>query len=151
MDIAINNAADLKFEIERLRQSKTEQEMVIKQHFDSPRAILGTIASLFFKHQPGHAGEGYDIGGMLSKFLLPFTLNKTLFRKSGFMVKALVGFLSRKASGLVNDKTAGPLWDKIRSLIPQSLIPKATLKKPSSFFSFLSPKPSKDQKKLKAS
>jgi len=153
MDAVINNIADLKIEIERLKQKKSEQETVIKQKFDSPRAILGTFKGLFYKAKPSDVPNsqglaGQDIAAWLSRLLLPLTLNKTLFRRSGFIVKALVGLLSQKAAHLVNDKSVGTFWNKIKSLIPQSLAERIAPKKTRSFFNLLPPKKTEGQKRL---
>ncbi|EHQ25770.1 hypothetical protein [Mucilaginibacter paludis] len=146
MDAAmIRNIGDLKSEIIKLKQEKTEQEAVIKQHFSSPRAILGTVTALFSRsknsegeHKAGLPGQ--DLAGWLSRIILPFTLNKTLFRRSNFMVKALVGLLSQKASGLVNDQSVASFWDKIKSAIPHSIIEKFSSKKPKPVLRLLSRK-----------
>lgn len=135
MDAAlIRNIGDLKLEISRLKQEKAEKEAVIKQHFSSPRAILGTVTSLFsrsktdeIKKDPGLAGQ--DLAAWLSRLILPFTLNKTLFRRSNFMVKALVGLLSQKASGFINDQSVATVWDKIKSFLPSSITDKFLPKK----------------------
>lgn len=58
-----------------------------------------------------------DYVGLLSRILVPFTLNKTLFRNSGFIVKALVGLVSQKASGYISEDSVTTLWDKARSAI----------------------------------
>jgi hypothetical protein len=134
MDAVIQNAADLQVEIIRLKQQKTEQEAVIKQRFNSPHATLGTIASLFYKPKTGD-----DIMGWLSKLILPDTLNKTLFRRSNFVVKALVRLLSRKASHYVNNKSVGSFWDKIRSIIPQAITGNIAPKKAKPFLNLASP------------
>src|ERR1700712_4006583 len=104
MDAVIYNISDLKEEIERLKASKTVQEDLIKSHFNSPGAIFHTITSLF-KHNPapgessGLFGGGQDMVSLISRFVLPFVLNKTLFRGSNFIIKTVVGLLSQKASG----------------------------------------------------
>jgi len=132
MDAVIYNITDLKVEIERLKASKTVQEEAIKSHFNSPTAIFHTITSLF-KHTPA-SGEssslfgGQDMVSLISRFVLPFVLNKTIFRSSNFIIKAVVGLLSQKASGLINEKSVGSVWDKIKSVIPK-IIPDKLLHK----------------------
>ncbi|MEO6521822.1 MAG: hypothetical protein ABIN91_09090 [Mucilaginibacter sp.] len=123
MDAVIYNISDLKEEIERLKASKRLQETAIKSHFNSPGAIFHTITSLFKHNQaPGESsglfGAGQDMVSLISRFVLPFILNKTLFRSSNFIIKTAVGLLSQKASGFINEKSVTSVWDKIRSVIP---------------------------------
>ncbi|MEO6520088.1 MAG: hypothetical protein ABIN91_00290 [Mucilaginibacter sp.] len=144
MDVTIKNQTDLKLEIVRLKGITSQQETSIKQRFNSPRAILGTITSLFKGKNAGTLTlPGKDITAWLSKFLLPLTLNKTLFRKSSFLVKSLIGLLSHKASGLVNDKTVSTLWDKVKDILPNTLVQKFSPKKDKPFYRLSSPKPKK--------
>lgn len=153
MDVAITNANELKLEIERLKGLKTVQENAIKQHFNSPRAVLGTIVSIFYKNKTGHEGidlSKFNIGNLFSKYILPLTLNKTLFRKSGFVVKALAAFASRKAVGLLNEKHVAAIWDKIKPHLPISIAEKSNPKKRTSFFSSLLTKQNKKAKGLKS-
>ena len=60
-----------------------------------------------------------DLISMASRFVLPFALNKTIFRSSNFIVKTVVGLLSQKASGFINEKNLGSVWDKIKGIIPK--------------------------------
>jgi hypothetical protein len=116
-DVSINNAGDLKAEIIRLRQLRGEQGTAIQTRFSSPSAIYHTIGSLFPKSADGKNGIfNQDIFGLLSRVLLPLTLNKTIFRNSNFIVKALVGYLSQKASHFVNEDKVMGVWDKIMSI-----------------------------------
>ncbi|OCX50474.1 hypothetical protein BEL04_22085 [Mucilaginibacter sp. PPCGB 2223] len=120
MSQPINNIADLRNEIARLQIVKAEQEAAIKEHFSSPSAIIGTVMSGF----GGDKGKGSffkadDIVSLISRFVLPFALNKTIFRKSNFIIKAIVGMLSQSASGFINEKSVASVWGKLKSIIPQ--------------------------------
>jgi hypothetical protein len=116
-DVCINNVGDLKAEILRLRQLKNEQRTAIQARFSSPSAIFHTFGSLFPKSADGKNGIfNQDIFGLLSRVLLPLTLNKTIFRNSNFIVKALVGYLSQKASHFVNEDKVMGVWDKVMSV-----------------------------------
>jgi len=53
---------------------------------------------------------------ILSRFLIPLTLNKTLFKNSGFLIKTIVGLVSQKASGYVNEESVIGIWDKVKGL-----------------------------------
>jgi hypothetical protein len=119
MNTLIRNRSDLRAEIFRLQQAKLEKQIVLKQHFSSPGAILSTVYGLITgssksddKEEPKH-----DWVGFLSRFIIPLTLNKTLFRGSGFLMKALVGIASQKAANYVSTDTVTGIWDKAKGLL----------------------------------
>jgi hypothetical protein len=120
MDAPIKNSWDLKEEIVRLRQLQKVQGDAIGERFNSPAAIFSTVYSLFPKSQ--NTGENksnifnQDFVSILSRFLIPLTLNKTIFRNSGFLIKTLVGLVSQKASGYVNEESVVGVFDKIKAL-----------------------------------
>jgi len=120
MDPSIKNSWDLRQEIIRLKGLEEEKSIALKARFSSPVAIFSTLYSLFPK--TNHNGEdrsnifNQDFVSIISRFLIPLTLNKTLFKNSGFLVKALVGLVSQKASGYVNEDSVVGLWDKAKSL-----------------------------------
>lgn len=120
MDATINNIDDLRFEIERLKVSKKAQEIAIKSHFNGPVAIFTTLMSFFSSSASSLEGllGNQDLFGLLSRFILPFTLNKTIFRHSNFIIKTLVGLFSQKASVFINKDNVSSVWDKIRSMLP---------------------------------
>lgn len=119
MEPIINNSWDLKQEIIRLKGVEEEQSLALKARFSSPVAVLTTLYSLFPK---AHNGENktnifnQDFVSIISRFLIPLTLNKTLFKNSGFLVKALVGLVSQKASGYINEDSVMSVWDKVKHL-----------------------------------
>jgi len=39
-----------------------------------------------------------------------------LFKNSGFIIKALVGLVSQKASGYINEDSVMGVWDKVKHL-----------------------------------
>jgi hypothetical protein len=119
MDTPITNSWQLKEEIVRLRELEEVKGQALKERFSSPVAIITTVYSMFPK---GHGGENknnifnQDFVSIISRFLVPLTLNKTLFKNSGFIVKALVGLVSQKASGYINEDSVMSVWDKIKHL-----------------------------------
>lgn len=119
MDISIKNSSDLKTEIIRLRELKTQQGEQISQRFSSPGAIFSTVVSLFPKgNNDGSKNSilNQDYFGILSRILLPLALNKTIFRNSNFIIKGLVGFFSQKASHFISEDSVVGLWDKVKSM-----------------------------------
>ena len=122
MDVPVRNINDLRLEIERLRAVEREQSIALGRRFSSPSALFSTIFSLF----SGSDGAGgtktggffdQDIISLLSRFVLPFTLNKTLFRNSNFLIKTLVGLVSQKASHFITEDSVTGIWNKIKSFL----------------------------------
>jgi len=121
MDLPVRNIEDLRNEIARLKGVEREQSIALGKRVESPSALLSTIMSLF--HSPANADGAksgsffdQDIVGLISRFVLPFTLNKTIFRNSGFIVKTLVGLVSQKASHFINEDMLVGLWEKVSTL-----------------------------------
>jgi hypothetical protein len=120
MDQPIRDINDLRIEIQRLRELREEQGTALSKRFNSPSALFSTIFSLFPKSGgDGEKSSGFfdqDIVGILSRFLIPFTLNKTLFRRSNFIVKTLVGLVSQKLSHFISEDSVAGIWDRVTSL-----------------------------------
>ena len=121
MDESIKNSWDLRQEIIRLKGLEKVQGEAIGERFSSPAAIFSTVYSLFPKSS--NTGENksnifnQDFVSILSRFLIPLTLNKTIFKNSGFLIKTLVGLVSQKASGYVNEESVVGLFDKVKALL----------------------------------
>jgi len=118
--IPIRSSRDLKTEIFRLEELSKQQGETIKAHFSSPGAIFSTIFSMF--RTPSDSDDensggvfSQDFLGLISRFVLPLALNKTIFRNSNFIIKALVGLVSQKASHYINEDSVGNVWHKIKS------------------------------------
>src|SRR4051812_11641189 len=117
MNPPIRNIDDLQAEIARLKALTREQGLAIGQRFSSPGAIFSTLYSLFPKSQGGNVSDklagffNQDMVKLISRFLIPFTLNRTLFKRSGFLVKTLVGIVSQKASHYITEENITHLWD----------------------------------------
>ncbi len=120
MDEPIKNSWDLRQEIIRLKGLEKVQGEAIAERFSSPAAIFSTVYSLFPKSS--NTGENksnifnQDFVSILSRFLIPLTLNKTIFKNSGFLIKTLVGLVSQKASGYVNEESVVGIFDKVKAL-----------------------------------
>jgi hypothetical protein len=129
MSAPINNITDLRTEIALLQAVKNEQELAIKEHFSSPAAIISTVFSSFSSDKgKSSLFSSDDLISLVSRFVLPFALNKTIFRSSNFIVKALVGLVSQKASGFINEKSITSVWDKVKDIIPQKWMSKKNAK-----------------------
>jgi hypothetical protein len=120
MDLPIRNISELRGEIYRLREREMEQRVAIGQRFRNFSSTISTLGTLFPRSltPEGKSASFFDqdLVGLISRFVLPFTLNKTIFRNSGFLVKTLVGLVSQKASHFISEDTVVGLWDKVKSL-----------------------------------
>ncbi|HEY8782789.1 MAG TPA: hypothetical protein VIM16_14285 [Mucilaginibacter sp.] len=120
MELPIKNIDNLRMEIFRLQGLEQEQGIALGKRFNTPAALLSTLFSLFPKSTAdGEKSTGFfhqDIVGLVSRFVLPLVLNKTIFRNSNFVVKTLVGILSQKASHFISEESLTGLWDKVKSL-----------------------------------
>jgi hypothetical protein len=119
--IEITNINELKTEIARLRILEAEQVTVLRQRLNSPAAIFSSLRTVFPKKAAGNgkAAPGMlhlDILRLISRLVIPFTLNKTLFRKSNFLVKTLVSLVSQKAAGFVSEPAAENLLTKFKAV-----------------------------------
>ncbi|WP_295769747.1 hypothetical protein [uncultured Mucilaginibacter sp.] len=136
--ITVKSMFDLQSEIIRLEKSRQEQEMVLKQRFSSPSAIFSSIRSAFPKAPEGEGGGigsfiSPDVIGLISRFVLPIALNKTLFKKSNFIIKTVVGLLSQKASTYISEDSVTSVWGRVKSLFgkkPSTARKAATVKQP---------------------
>ncbi|MFD0766733.1 hypothetical protein ACFQZI_17870 [Mucilaginibacter lutimaris] len=121
METPIRNIFELQAEIGRLKMVEAEQAIALKARFSGPSAIFSTVLSLFpgSPTVDGIKGAGFfkqDFLGLISRFVLPLALNKTLFKRSNFIVKTLVGILSQKASHYVSEDNVVGVWDKAKGL-----------------------------------
>ncbi len=121
MDVPVRNIDDLRGEILRLKGLELEQSIAIGQRFKSPTAVFSTLLSLFPRSTNASGTKSttffeQDILGLISRFVLPLILNKTLFRNSNFIIKTLVGIVSQKASHFISEESVLALWEKVKTL-----------------------------------
>lgn len=121
MNAVILNREQLVAEINRLEALKHEQELILKPQLNSPANIFASVVKLF----KGSGGDSQkftevfkakDFYGVAAKFIMPLLLNKTLFRKSNFIVKAIVAMVSQRAGSAVNQNLVENITNKISGL-----------------------------------
>ena len=110
MDIIIRNSQELKDEIARLEDLKKRQSEVLRRRFGTPKFAFESVMSIL----PNTLRPNYF--GMASRIVVPFVLNKTIFRNSNFLVRGLVGLVSQKAASYISEESAERLWTKLKSL-----------------------------------
>jgi hypothetical protein len=132
MRVNINNSEELKNELLRLNRLRKEQEVylgdqyrLLKNKVQTPARVLGAVTSsvpgvglvksLFSSFSKSKTSE--EVIGNKSDWLtkatqlaLPFLLNKTLLKNSGWLKKSLVLLASEGAAGQINK-------DKINSFV----------------------------------
>ena len=129
----IGNRRELTAEIARLKVTGHQQGLALRARFKGPKAILQTAGSLLpaMKDAKGKLRPGYlhpDWLKIAARFAIPFALNKTIFRKSNFLIKMAVDLVSQKAASQVTiqgtEKLIGQgrsvfhdLWHKLGPLI----------------------------------
>ena len=123
MDTPIYTRADLRNEIFRLQGLEHEKSIALKQRFSNPMAVFSSVFSSVFSFFSGRSAAtkddgifGQDFVGVISRVLLPLTLNKTIFKHSGFLVKTLVGLASQKVSHYISEDSVSNVWDKAKEL-----------------------------------
>lgn len=123
----ITNVQDLKSEIYRLRHLDQEQQTALVSRFSSPSAVFSTALTLFSRSGHADSGAGHrDYVSLFSRYLIPLTLNKTIFRHSNFLVKLLVGLVSQQAAGQVTESAATNAFRKGKSILMKLFSKKRT-------------------------
>lgn len=117
MEKSFSSLAELQAEIKFLKVQQFKQEEVLKDQLSSPKAIFATVAHLF-KTSSGKQSLVKDLVNQdfitnISRVVLPLFLNGVVFKRSGFIVKTLVTFLSQKAAKQVNSHAVSGIVDKI--------------------------------------
>lgn len=131
MTLPIRNTVELRDEIYRLKGVEAEQSSELKKRFDSPGAVFSTVMSLFprsdDKEDKNSSLFNQDFIGLISRFVLPIALNKTLFKNSGLLVKTVVGLVSQKASHYINEDSVGDVWGKVKHLFEEHISENPTI------------------------
>lgn len=120
--MTIGSVIELRAEINRLKVLGDEQSIALKSRFSSPSAIFSSILTLFPKSGAAKSITDHrilhpDLLSLLSRFLIPVTLNKTLFRHSNFLVKMMVGLVSQKASPYVTESNIEKIGANVKGVI----------------------------------
>lgn len=129
MKAKIRNIDELKAEILRLREQRTEMEadMLIDLNkiiskFKMPLLLIGKLgdwASAFAgvkMNKDGTTDNGDWISGIF-RVGLPFMINRFIFPKSGLLTKTILGFITQKAAGTVNKDLIRNFLDKISGIV----------------------------------
>lgn len=124
----INNVDELRAEIARLESLQNEQECYLKdqvgflqQKAERPIHLFKRMLSWLPQGNtpkfPVSSGSHSDWLTNSLRVTLPFVFNKIIFRKAGFIKKALLLFASQKAASAINQERVTRVIDKIASFI----------------------------------
>lgn len=129
MNAKIRNIDELRAEILRLREQRTEMEAdllidlnKVVSKFKMPLMLISKLsdwAAAFAgvkRNKDGTTGNGDWVSGIF-RVGLPFLMNRFIFPKSGFLTKTILGFITQKAANTVNKDLVNNILDKISELI----------------------------------
>jgi hypothetical protein len=126
---SITNVDELRAEISRLKLLQKEQESYLNDQFillqdkvESPIRFVNNLTSWFPKINPkansfGSTNADSDWVTNSLRVGLPFLFNKVLFRKAGFIKKALLLVATQKMAGGLNQDKITKIIDKITDII----------------------------------
>lgn len=128
---SIKNVDELRAEIIRLKLLQKEQESYLNDQFillkdkaESPIRFINNLTSWFPKinHNINSFGAGAkdsDSDWVTNSLRvgLPFLFNKILFRKAGFIKKALLLIATQKMAGGINQDKIAKIIDKLTDII----------------------------------
>lgn len=115
MEKSFSSLAELRAEIDFLKVKQFKDEEALKEGFKSPSAILSIFKSDSKKSFTQDLMQ-QDIFTNISRILLPLLLNGVFFKKSGFITKTLITFLSQKAAKQVNSHKVTDILDKFTNM-----------------------------------
>jgi len=121
MEKAFNTIAELQAEIQYLKVQQFKQEENLKEKLSSPKEIFKAVTHLF-KSDSGKKQSfvseliNQDLITNITRVILPLILNGVVFKKSGFLIKTLMTFVSQKAAAQVNSHSVSGLIDKVTGI-----------------------------------
>ncbi|TAF46341.1 MAG: hypothetical protein EAZ51_02275 [Sphingobacteriales bacterium] len=134
----IKTIADLRAHINTLEIKKNEHEIFLQPKINAIKSTLlfglNTYHRIFgffigqtpFKLKGAKNIYQNDWVNLLSRFILPYILNKLFLKKSNFIVKALISLLSQAAITSVNKSSVANLVDKITQFVKSKTHKKQT-------------------------
>ncbi|MBC8053627.1 MAG: hypothetical protein H7Y13_11240 [Sphingobacteriaceae bacterium] len=126
MEKSFSSLAELRAEIDFLKVKAFKDEEAVKAGFKSPSAIFGIFKTDSGKKSFTQDLMQQDLITNISRVLIPLLLNGVFFKKSGFITKTLITFLSQKAAKQVNSDKVSGLLDKFTSMFKGNGRPQRT-------------------------
>jgi hypothetical protein len=128
MKAKIQNIEDLRAEIDRLGQVRVEMETDLKieavkitAKITAPLLLLGKLYDfLGFGKGKSESKEGGDWVSSIFRIGLPVLMNRFIFPKSGFLMKAFIGLISQNAVKSFNTDFMSKVIEKLSDWIKTS-------------------------------
>ena len=120
MERNFSSIAELQAEIDLLKVRSFQQEETLKESLSSPAAVFNAFKS-FFKSGNSKKSLSAEIMSQdmvtgIARLVIPLFMNGVLFKKSGFITKTLITFLSQKVAKQVNSNAISGIADKLKGL-----------------------------------
>lgn len=127
----IQTLADLQLEIKQLKFDYLGKEVLLK--LDSKKyiqqfSIFNIIKKFTAPNGLFKLDEQTHLSSKIMSIVLPFILNKTLFRSSGFITKAVAALVSGKVGKSLDAESISGIFTSIKSLFSGKKKPKEKLK-----------------------
>lgn len=118
MEKTFSSLSELQAEIDLLKVRNFEQEEALKEAA-TPTAIFSSLKSYFISGKNKSITSellSQDIVSNIARVALPLFMNGVLFKRSGFITKTLVTFISQKLATQVNSNAVSGIMDKVKGL-----------------------------------
>ena len=115
----ITNLAELYIEIATVRADYQLREVMLKEDaktYIKQYSPINLVKGFFNAGNLNKVDEETNISGSIMSMLLPFLLNKTLFRGSGLITKALAALVSGKIGKSLDIESVTGMFSKVKSL-----------------------------------
>ncbi|TDG37595.1 hypothetical protein EZJ43_00420 [Pedobacter changchengzhani] len=94
---------------------KADGKLYLKQF------TIGALAKRFFTPQNFlKTDDKFNLSGTLLSYVLPFLMNKTIFRGSGFITKAIVGLASGKVGKSLDVEHLSAMFNTVKGWFGKS-------------------------------
>ncbi|WP_199117206.1 hypothetical protein [Pedobacter sp. ASV28] len=119
----ITSLADLHLETSRLKADYQLKEVQLKadvKTYIKHLSPFGLIKNYLTPNSLFKIDEKTNISGKIMSFVLPFILNKTLFRGSGFLTKGIAALVSSKMGKSLDAENLTGIFHHIKSFFAPS-------------------------------
>jgi len=115
----IKTLAELHLEISQLKQDYLMKEVQLKEDtkaYVKQFSPINLIKNFLNPQSLSKFDEKTNISGTIMSFVLPFFLNKTVFRGSGFLTKSIAALVSGKVGKSLDADSLSGIFNTVKSL-----------------------------------
>lgn len=115
----IKNIAELYSEIATVKADYQLKEILLKEDakaYIKQYSPINLIKGLFNPQGLQKLDGETNMAGSIMSMILPLVLNKTIFRGSGFITKAVAALVSGKIGKSLDAESIGAMFSKVKSL-----------------------------------